>query len=152
MAIKRRVAESDSEVGPSQASTSKRARTIEEDSDVEVEASGSGTKLQGKQKASEAMSVEVDEDEEDVQQVAPDADEEKRFEQEHEDAIRERVFGGHKGPGVSNCFHLLESFIFSRDADAELDDRILQKWESLRNWRCITSCVTNAWCSALVLR
>lgn len=98
MAVKRRVAvDSDTEEGGSQ--FQKRAR-VQSDSDIEVDdapqASGS---TQRKQKASET--ADVDEDEEDIQQVAPDADEEKRFEQEHEDAIRERVFGGHRGQGVS---------------------------------------------------
>ena len=100
MAVKRRAAaDSDTEEGGSQAQ--KRAR-VQGDSDIEVDdapqASGSRS-TQRKQKASEA--ADVDEDEDDIQQVAPDADEEKRFEQEHEDAIRERVFGGHRGQGVS---------------------------------------------------
>ncbi len=95
MAIKRRaVSEADTEIEGSQAS--KRIRTGGDD-DVEVndapEASGS-----------RSAAVELDEDDADIQQVAPDADEEKRFEQEHEDAIREQVFNkGNKGQGVSAC-------------------------------------------------
>ncbi|KAI0084778.1 P-loop containing nucleoside triphosphate hydrolase protein [Irpex rosettiformis] len=98
MAIKRRVVEeSDSEVGGSQ--VAKRPR-VRESNNVEVNglpvASGSHT-VQDKQKPSEV--IDVEEEDEDIQQMAPDADEEKRFEQEHEDAIRERVFSGQKGQG-----------------------------------------------------
>ena len=103
MPAKRRVAavESDSEAAGSQAS--KKARTAG-DSEVEAEeasaprASGSGTR--GTQQSIREP-VDVDEEDIDMNHDGPDEDDEKKFEEEHEEEIRLKVIGGPKGQGVS---------------------------------------------------
>lgn len=102
MPAKRRAAavESESEAGSSQAS--KRARPAE-DSDVEIQeapqASGSGSRSRRQESANEP--VDVDDDDEEMEQREPDEEEEEQFEKDHEEAIRKKVLGGHKGQGVS---------------------------------------------------
>ncbi|KAI0682435.1 P-loop containing nucleoside triphosphate hydrolase protein [Cytidiella melzeri] len=98
MPAKRRAAavESDSEVGGSQ--SSKRARNAEESAVETNEASQANRNARGR-KAAASEPIDLDEDDEYIQQDAPDEDEEKRFEQEHEDAIRAKVMGGRKGQG-----------------------------------------------------
>ncbi|KAI0338901.1 P-loop containing nucleoside triphosphate hydrolase protein [Trametopsis cervina] len=90
-------AESDSEPGSSQGSAPKRPRTDNARGDDQPRASGSGNG-RGQEAITEPILLEEYDDE--IDEVAPDEDEEKRFEQEHEDAIRAKVFGGHKGQGI----------------------------------------------------
>jgi structural maintenance of chromosomes protein 6 len=102
MPTKRRAAsvETDSEVDASQ--PQKRARTAE-DSEVEINDApqASGSRSSGDKKRGD-IPIEIDEDEEEIRQDVPDEDEEKRFEREHEDAIRAKVYSGHRGLGVRN--------------------------------------------------
>lgn len=93
-----------SEVEASQAS--KRARTAE-DSDVELNerAQPSERPKPNGQQAEDA------EDDEVVEQVKPEEWEEDEFEKKHEDAIREKVFAGPKGQGVSRNLHALQPLL-----------------------------------------
>ncbi|PCH39760.1 nucleoside triphosphate hydrolase protein [Wolfiporia cocos MD-104 SS10] len=74
--------------------SSKRARTndvIEDEADEALRTSKSKRKGKERQRDDEDADEEEDEDEESLKQVTPDEDEEKRFEEEHEEEIREKL-------------------------------------------------------------
>ena len=100
MAPKRRVvqADSDNEEG-SQASKRPRQTTESEDEEEEVHVRRAQRNAKGKGRA-RATDEDADADDQ-VEEIIPDADEEKRFEEEHEDKVRALVLGKKPTQGVS---------------------------------------------------
>ena len=94
---KRRAAPADSDSESDQPQPPKRARTNGHSQGPAVpRASGSRTANRG---ADNDEPLEI-EDEEEVDQAAPDAEQEKEFEEQHEDDIREKIMNTNKTTGV----------------------------------------------------
>ncbi|KAI0081596.1 P-loop containing nucleoside triphosphate hydrolase protein [Panus rudis PR-1116 ss-1] len=103
--VKRRAHQDDSDTeSPDDASqASKRARTSPNDEDELERRAGIDSKrhVNGKGKARRNGVEELEDEDEDtvIEQAAPDQEEEKRFEEEHEDQLRAKVLGKTKTQG-----------------------------------------------------
>ena len=149
--VKRRVhtVDSDDEVAHSSPSASKRARTEDSDEEVQEVAPADASRkrdVKGKGKLvqnddSDGDVAIVDEgDEEDGSQVPqPTYEDDEKFEEEHEDAVRAAIEAKRKVQGVSIlCWGLLSQLVSILSHTC----RALQTMESSNHWRCSNSCVT----------
>ena len=121
-----------------------------EDEEEEVHVRRAQRNAKGKGKA-RATDEDADADDQ-VEEIIPDADEEKRFEEEHEDKVRALVLGKKPTQGVSLVnfsYELVENWSALKSNAPMLTvvsifvNRVLQKWVSSSRWRCTSLCATN---------
>lgn len=132
-AVKRRAASPpiDPQHSPS---SPKRART-EDDEPEQVQ---QGTRSKGKARQEDGeIDIQQGLEEETPEQEAPDEDEERKFEEENEEIIRETIMNKGRTQGVSGIYTTCMRMKLS------LVRRVWPRWVSSSHLRCTISCVTN---------